>query len=131
MQAYRCRVCGYIYEPRVGDRLRGIAPGTPFQDLPPGWTCPVCGASQDDFEPLQPARRPPQPGRYRHFKGSIYQLLGIARHSESLEEMAVYRAVQGDGALWVRPLRMWQEQVLHEGRLQPRFQPIEDDAPDA
>lgn len=43
-----------------------------------------------------------QPGRYRHFKGNEYQVLGIARHSETLEELVVYRALYGDGGLWVR-----------------------------
>ena len=131
MQSYRCRVCGYIYEPGVGDRLRGIAPGTLFDQLPGGWTCPVCGASQDDFEPVQPLHQQPRPGRYRHFKGNRYQLLGIAKHSETMEDMAVYRALKGDQSLWVRPLHMWQEQVLVDGHLQPRFQTIEDDAPEA
>ncbi len=60
-------------------------------------------------------------GRYRHFKGKEYQVLGIARHSEGLEELVVYRALYGDGALWVRPVSMWEEDVLHEGKLQKRF----------
>lgn len=131
MEGYRCRVCGYIYEPQVGDRLRGIAPGTPFDSLPGGWICPVCGASRDDFEPLLPPKKAPQPGLYRHFKGNRYQLLGIAKHSETLEELAVYRALQGDGGLWARPLHMWNEQVLFEGRLQPRFQALEESPPEA
>ena len=52
-----------------------------------------------------------QPGRYRHFKGNEYQVLGIARHSETLEELVVYRALYGDGGLWVRPASMWTETV--------------------
>ena len=48
-----------------------------------------------------------RPGRYRHFKGNEYQVLGIARHSETLEELVVYRALYGDGGLWVRPASMW------------------------
>jgi flavin reductase (DIM6/NTAB) family NADH-FMN oxidoreductase RutF/rubredoxin len=51
MQKYRCTVCGYIYDPATGDPDGGIAPGTPFEKLPDDWTCPVCGASKDEFEP--------------------------------------------------------------------------------
>ena len=50
MDKYVCQVCGYIYDPAVGDPDSGIEPGTPFDDLPDDWTCPVCGASKDDFE---------------------------------------------------------------------------------
>ncbi|MEN6590520.1 MAG: rubredoxin [Fervidobacterium sp.] len=49
---YRCTVCGYIYDPEIGDPDSGINPGTPFEDLPDDWTCPVCGISKDMFEPL-------------------------------------------------------------------------------
>ena len=66
-----------------------------------------------------------QPGRYRHFKGNEYQVLGIARHSETLEELVVYRALYGDGGLWVRPASMWTETVERDGRVQPRFVRIE------
>ena len=55
-----------------------------------------------------------QPGRYRHFKGNEYQVLGIARHSETLEELVVYRALYGDGGLWVRPLEMFLSKVDRE-----------------
>ena len=55
-----------------------------------------------------------QPGRYRHFKGNEYQVLGIARHSETLEELVVYRALYGDGGLWVRPLAMFLSKVDRE-----------------
>lgn len=61
------------------------------------------------------------PGRYRHFKGKEYQVLGTARHSETLEEMVVYRALYGDGGLWVRPASMWKETVLHNGEMTARF----------
>ena len=44
------------------------------------------------------------PGKYRHFKGGLYEVIGVARHSETLEEMVVYRALYGDGGLWVRPV---------------------------
>ena len=55
-----------------------------------------------------------KPGRYRHFKGNEYELLGIARHSETMEEMVVYRALYGENGLWVRPLEMFLEPVDRE-----------------
>lgn len=61
------------------------------------------------------------PGKYRHFKGGEYELLGIARHSETLEPMVVYRALYGDGGLWVRPASMWTETVDKENYHGPRF----------
>lgn len=51
MQNYVCTVCGYVYDPELGDPEIGIEPGTPFEDLPAAWVCPVCGATQDQFEP--------------------------------------------------------------------------------
>lgn len=68
-----------------------------------------------------------QPGRYRHFKGKEYQVIGTARHSETLEEMVVYRALYGDGGLWVRPAAMWNETVERDGYCGPRFTPVEGD----
>jgi len=68
-----------------------------------------------------------KPGRYRHFKGMEYEVIGTARHSETLEEMVVYRALYGEGELWVRPAAMWQEQVTREGKTFPRFTPVEED----
>lgn len=65
------------------------------------------------------------PGRYRHFKGNEYELVGIARHSESMEEMVVYRALYGEGGLWVRPASMWTETVDRDGYHGPRFVLIE------
>ena len=62
-----------------------------------------------------------KPGRYRHFKGGEYELLGVARHSETLEPMVVYRALYGEGGLWVRPAAMWNEHVEREGYSGPRF----------
>ena len=62
-----------------------------------------------------------KPGRYRHFKGNEYQLLGVARHSETLEPMVVYRALYGERGLWVRPAAMWSEQVERDGYRGPRF----------
>lgn len=50
MQIWVCTVCGYEYDPEAGDPDNGIAPGTPFADLPEDWTCPVCGADKDEFE---------------------------------------------------------------------------------
>jgi len=51
MQRYVCVVCGYVYDPELGDEEGGIPPGTPFDDLPDDWVCPVCGAGKEDFEP--------------------------------------------------------------------------------
>ena len=48
---YECEVCGYIYDPAVGDEENGIAPGTAFEDLPDDWECPLCGAGKDEFKP--------------------------------------------------------------------------------
>ena len=62
------------------------------------------------------------PGRYRHYKGREYTVLGVARHSETLEELVVYRQEYGDRGLWVRPLAMFLETVEVEGRRVPRFQ---------
>ena len=66
-------------------------------------------------------------GRYRHFKGNEYEVVGIARHSESMEEMVVYRALYGEGGLWVRPAAMWNEIVEREGKTFPRFALIEEE----
>ena len=66
------------------------------------------------------------PGRYRHFKGKEYLVLGIARHSETLEPMVVYRALYGNCELWVRPAAMWTETVNTNGYNGPRFQYLED-----
>ena len=68
-----------------------------------------------------------QPGRYRHFKGKEYQVIGTARHSETLEEMVVYRALYDEGGLWVRPAAMWDETVERDGYCGPRFIPVEGD----
>lgn len=64
------------------------------------------------------------PGKYRHFKGGEYHVEGVAQHSESGEELVVYRPLYGEGGLWVRPLAMFLELVEHEGVLQPRFQRV-------
>ena len=65
-----------------------------------------------------------RPGTYRHFKGNEYRLIGVARHSETLEEMVVYQALYGEGGIWVRPASMWNEAVEHQGQTVPRFQLI-------
>jgi rubredoxin len=52
MKKYKCLICGYEYDPEVGDPANGVAPGTAFEDIPDDWTCPVCGASKDDFEEI-------------------------------------------------------------------------------
>lgn len=50
MDKYVCTVCGYVYDPAVGDPDNGVAPGTAFNSLPDDWQCPICGASKEDFE---------------------------------------------------------------------------------
>ena len=60
-------------------------------------------------------------GRYRHFKGKEYQLIGVAQHSETLEAMVVFRALYGAHGLWVRPAAMWSETVERDGYCGPRF----------
>ena len=67
-----------------------------------------------------------QTGKYRHFKGNEYEVIGLARHSETEEPMVVYRALYGEGGLWVRPLSMWNEQVDREDYHGPRFSYIGD-----
>ena len=51
MQKYECKVCGYIYDPAIGDVDDGVAPGTSFENIPDSWVCPVCGAGKDQFVP--------------------------------------------------------------------------------
>lgn len=60
-------------------------------------------------------------GKYRHFKGNAYEVIGIAKHSETLEPMVVYRALYGEGGLWVRPAHMWNETVERDGKTVLRF----------
>lgn len=60
-------------------------------------------------------------GRYRHYKGNDYEVIGVARHSETGEELVVYRCLYGDYSLWVRPLAMFTENVVLDGRNVPRF----------
>ena len=60
-------------------------------------------------------------GKYRHFKGNEYEVIGIAKHSETLEEMVIYKALYGDGGYWVRPASMWNETVERDGKIVKRF----------
>ena len=66
-------------------------------------------------------------GRYRHYKGNEYEVIGIARHSETTEPMVVYRALYGDGGIWVRPAYMWNETVERDGKTVRRFERMEQD----
>jgi hypothetical protein len=74
-------------------------------------------SSQPDLPPL------PQPrlGRYRHYRGGEYEVVGVARHSETLEPLVLYRPLYNQTGLWVRPYGMFFEHIEHDGRLQPRF----------
>jgi rubredoxin len=53
MKKYKCRMCGYVYDPAAGDPDNGVEPGTAFEDLPEDWVCPECGAGKDEFEPVE------------------------------------------------------------------------------
>lgn len=64
----------------------------------------------------------PAPGIYRHYKGPLYEVSGIARHSETEEPLVVYRALYGDYGLWCRPLSMFTEKVEHDGIVKSRFE---------
>lgn len=64
------------------------------------------------------------PGRYRHYKGNEYEVIGIGTHSETLEAMVVYRPLYGEGGLWVRPAVMWNEIIEKDGKRQKRFEYI-------
>ena len=70
------------------------------------------------------AQRTILPGIYQHYKGNYYEVLYIARHSETLEPMVVYKALYGDGGVWARPASMWNETVEHEGQTVPRFKKL-------
>ena len=65
-----------------------------------------------------------QPGTYRHYKGPLYDVIGVARHSETEEMLVVYRPQYGERGLWVRPLGMFTEQVMVDGHMLPRFEYI-------
>lgn len=74
--------------------------------------------------PLPPLAETP-PGRYRHYKGLLYEVIATVRHSETLEPMTLYRALYGEQGLWVRPAAMFSEQVVIAGVEQPRFLKID------
>ncbi len=63
-------------------------------------------------------------GKYKHYKGNEYEVIGVAKHSESMEELVVYRALYGEEQLWVRPLEMFEEEVEVDGQKVPRFKYI-------
>ena len=65
-------------------------------------------------------------GKYRHFKGGEYEVIALAKHSETQEEMVVYRALYGEGENWVRPACMWNETVTRDGKTFPRFTFLEE-----
>lgn len=60
-------------------------------------------------------------GLYKHYKGNLYHVIGVCRHSETLEEMVVYQRLYADYRLWVRPREMFQEDIEHNGQIMPRF----------
>ncbi len=76
----------------------------------------------DELPPL-PAE--PRPGLYRHYKGNDYRVIGLARHSESLEPLVVYQALYGERGLWVRPAAMFVETIEHAGQRVPRFRRVD------
>lgn len=83
-------------------------------------TGPSAPAAPPELLPIDPLPI----GRYRHYKGNEYEVLGIARHSETLEQLVVYRALYGERGLWVRPRAMFVERITVEGKLVPRFEYI-------
>lgn len=66
-----------------------------------------------------------QPGRYRHYKGQDYEVLGLAKHSETEEEFVVYRALYGERGLWIRPVAVFSEMIQVDGKQVPRFLRLE------
>ena len=66
------------------------------------------------------------PGKYRHFKGHEYEVIAVARSSENEQPMVVYKALDGDGGIWVRPAEMWNEEVCRDGKTYRRFVRISD-----
>lgn len=80
-------------------------------------------------DPLDPLPSTPAPGLYRHYKGHLYEVVGVVRHSEDLSPLVLYRGLDAQGRpdqsqLWVRPHAMWSEPIEHEGRVVPRFAPV-------
>jgi hypothetical protein len=66
-----------------------------------------------------------KPGKYKHFKGNEYEVIDVALHSETLEEMVIYRPLYGEGKIWVRPLSMFLDMKEIEGKSVPRFELLE------
>ena len=64
-------------------------------------------------------------GKYKHYKGNMYEVLDIANHSETLEKMVVYKALYGEGEIWVRPASMWNEKIEIDGKIVKRFEFVE------
>jgi len=75
---------------------------------------------------LPPLPTEPRPGLYRHYKGNDYRVVGLARHSETLEPLVVYQALYGERGLWVRPAAMFVETIVLDGKRVPRFARIGD-----
>lgn len=86
--------------------------------------CPSPGANVNPDDDL-PALPDVECGRYRHYKGGEYELIGVARHSETLEPLVLYRPLYNASGLWVRPHAMFFETVVVDGVAQPRFTRIE------
>ena len=62
-----------------------------------------------------------EPGKYRHFKGGLYEAIGEATHTETLEKLVIYRALYGEGKVWARPVSMWNESVERDGQVMARY----------
>lgn len=82
-------------------------------------------------DPVPPLPTTPAKGVYRHYKGHLYEVVGVVRHSEELAPYVLYRCLDErarpiDDVLWIRPHAMWSEPVTHEGRTTPRFAPVVD-----
>lgn len=103
----------------------------PLAPLLHGAGAPALPHTADLAPPAPTALSGPQPGRYRHYKGLLYDVLATVRHSETLEPMTLYRALYGEQGLWVRPAAMFEESVVIEGVRQARFALLPPDAPDA
>jgi hypothetical protein len=63
-------------------------------------------------------------GKYRHYKGNFYEVIGTVRHSETLEELVLYKQLYGEGAFWVRPISMFLEAITIDGQIKPRFEKV-------
>ena len=67
-----------------------------------------------------------KPGKYKHYKGNMYEVIGVANHSETMEPVVVYQALYGEKGLWVRPAEMWFELVEVDGKQVRRFEPVDE-----